>query len=125
MDLSLRTDGPLATIRVVGAVGLKETAGLADYLRVARENGAVWALVDLSECDELPTTIVALLVREGERFVAAGGSLGLTGVGAQNPFLADAVQSGRFPHFRTLEEAVAQGRAARLPAAAPAPAGPA
>lgn len=125
MDLSLRTDGALATLRVVGAVALRETGALADYLRVARENGAVWAVVDLGDCSELPTTIVAVLSREAERFAAAGGSLGLCGVGAQNPFLTEAARDGRFPHFRSLEEAVAAGRAARLAPEAPVPATPA
>lgn len=116
VDLSLRTDGELATVRVLGAVAVGQTAALADYLRVARENGAVHALVDLSSCTAVPTSLLPLLAREAERFATSGGSLGLCGVGPQNPFLLDAVREGRFPHFRSLDEAVAAGRAARLPA---------
>ena len=117
MDLSLRTDGDLATLRVLGEVGVGQTAALADYLRVARENGAVRAVVDLSDCSTLPTTVLPLLLREAELFASAGGSLGLCGVGPQNPFLSDAVREGRFAHFRSLDEAAAAGRAARIPAA--------
>lgn len=117
VDLSLRTDGDLATLRVLGEVGVGQTAALADYLRVARENGAVRAVVDLTDCSRLPTTVLPLLLREAERFASAGGSLGLCGAGPQNPFLADAVRDGRFAHFRSVEEAAQAGRAARLPAA--------
>src|SRR5262245_30070315 len=41
MELALSTDGPLATLRVLGAVKMADTSMLADYLRVARENGAI------------------------------------------------------------------------------------
>ena len=105
MELALTTDGPLATLRIIGTVQMSETQMLADYLRVARENGAVRCILDLSACSVLPTTIMALLMREGTRFAEAGGALSLSGVSDQNPFLTDAVAAARFLHYRTLEEA--------------------
>jgi hypothetical protein len=110
MELALATDGPLATIRIAGVVKMSETGMLSDYLRVARENGAVRCVLDLSACRELPTTIMALLMRESSAFAAAGGALSLTGVGEQNPFLTEAVAESRFLHYRTVEEAIANER---------------
>jgi anti-anti-sigma regulatory factor len=105
MELALRTDGALAALRVVGKVLMSETGALSDYLRVARENGAVRCVVDLSECTELPTTIVAVLMREAAKLAEAGGALSLTGVRDQNPFLTEAVASSRFFHYRSAGEA--------------------
>jgi len=105
VELSLRTDGALASLRVLGKVSMAETGMLSDYLRVARENGAVRCIVDLSACTELPTTIMAVLMREAARMAEAGGALSLTGVAGQNPFLTEAVAAARFFHYRTLEEA--------------------
>jgi hypothetical protein len=107
MDLSLRTDGPVAHIRVVGAVAIGETGTLLEYLRVARENGSVLAVLDFSECNQLPTTIVPILVREALAFQDLGGSLSLTGLRGQNPFLMHAVAEARFVHYRSFEEASA------------------
>jgi hypothetical protein len=84
---------------------------LADYLKVARENGAVRCVLDLGDCSELPTTIVSVLSREAQRFVEAGGALALSGVEEQNPFLTDAVASARFLHYRSLAEAWASEKA--------------
>jgi hypothetical protein len=111
MELALSTDGPLATLRVIGAVKMGDTAMLADYLKVARENGAVRCVLDLGDCSELPTTIVSVLSREAQRFVEAGGALALSGVEEQNPFLTDAVASARFLHYRSLAEAWASEKA--------------
>lgn len=105
MELALTTDGTRATLRVLGRVSMGETTVLSEYLRVARENGAVRCVVDFSDCLELPTTIVAVLLRESARLTEAGGGLALTGVVDQNPFLRDAVTAERFLHFRTAEEA--------------------
>jgi hypothetical protein len=122
MELALATDGALATLRIVGVVRMTDTGMLADYLRVARENGAVRCILDLAECPELPTTIVSLLMREGGKFAEAGGALALSGVESQNPFLTDAVASSRFLHYRTLEEAYATERV-RAVASSPEPPG--
>jgi hypothetical protein len=105
VELSLRTDGALATVRVTGKVTMADTAALSSYLRVARENGAVRCVLDLSECLELPTTIMAVLMRESASLAEAGGALSLCGVAQQNPFLTEAVASARFLHYRSLEEA--------------------
>lgn len=105
MEISLQTDGAVASLRIIGAVSGGETASLSEYLRVARENGAVKCLVDLTECTELPTTILPLLTREAAKLAEAGGALGLCGVRRQNPFLLQAVEAGKFPHFATLAEA--------------------
>lgn len=127
MDLSLRTDGPLAHIRVVGTVGISETGGLLEYLRVARENGSILAVIDFSDCTQLPTTIVPILVREALAFNDMGGSMSLTGLRGQNPFLMTAVAENRFVHYRSFEEASAQERhklkVSAVPAAAPPTAG--
>src|SRR5512143_4364217 len=120
MELALATDGGLATLRVIGIVRMTDIGMLGDYLRVARENGAIRCVLDLSECPELPTTIVSLLMREASRFAAAGGALALSGVGAQNPFLTDAVAAARFLHYRTLDEARATERV-RAVASSPEP----
>jgi anti-anti-sigma regulatory factor len=107
MELALTTDGTRATLRVLGRVSMAETAVLSEYLRVARENGAVRCVLDLAECSELPTTIVAVLQRESARLSEAGGALALTGVAEQNPFLRDAVTAERFLHFRSVDDAFA------------------
>jgi hypothetical protein len=120
VELALATDGPLATLRVIGVVKMTDTAMLADYLRVARDNGAVRCVLDLAECPELPTTIVSLLMRDAARFAEAGGALSLSGVDAQNPFLTDAVAAARFLHYGTLEEARATERV-RAVASSPEP----
>ena len=112
MELSLDTDGAVAALRVRGDVTLTEASTITEYLRVARENGALRCVVDLSGCTALPTTIVAVLMREQGRFVAAGGSLALSGVGEQNPFLAQSVAAGRFGHYPTVEEGLAAERRA-------------
>ena len=105
VELSLETDGPVAAVRVSGSVTLAEAASLSDYLRVARENGAVRGIVDLSACPSLPTTIIPVLIREADRFAEAGGALSLCGVRGQNPFLSQLVTKGRFGHYRSIEEA--------------------
>lgn len=112
MDLSLETDGAVAALRVRGDVTLTEASTITEYLRVARENGALRCVVDLSACTALPTTIVAVLMREQGRFSVAGGALALTGVGGQNPFLSQSVAAGRFEHYRTAEEGIAAERRA-------------
>lgn len=113
MDLSLETDGAVAALRVRGDMTLMEASAITEYLRVARENGALRCVVDLAGCRSLPTTIVAILMREQGRFAAAGGTLVLSGVAEQNPFLAQTVASGRFSHYRTVEEGIdAERRAA-------------
>ena len=112
MELSLETDGAVAALRVRGDVTLTEASAITDYLRVARENGAHRCVVDLSACSSLPTTIVAVLMREQGRFAASGGSLALSGVGGQNPFLSQSVAAGRFGHYRTAEEGIAAERRA-------------
>ena len=94
---------------------LTEASTITEYLRVARENGALRCVVDLSSCTALPTTIVAVLMREQGRFAVAGGSLSLSGVGEQNPFLARSVEAGRFGHYRTAEEGIAAERRAAGP----------
>jgi anti-anti-sigma regulatory factor len=83
VELSLETDGSVAALRVRGDVTLTEASTITEYLRVARENGALRCVVDLSACTALPTTIVAVLMREQGRFAASGGSLALAGVGEQ------------------------------------------
>lgn len=120
MELSLETDGALATLRVRGTVGMSETNALTEYLRVARENGAVRCILDFSGCRELPTTIVPVLLRESAKLGEAGGVLALSGVTNQNPFLAEAVGEGRFTHHRSVEEAIGSERA-RSPIDAPRP----
>jgi hypothetical protein len=120
VELALTTDGALATLRIVGTVRMSDIGMLEDYLRVARENGAIRCVLDLAECPELPTTIVSLLMREAARFAEAGGALALSGVESQNPFLTDAVVSARFLHYKTLDEARATERV-RAAAAAPPP----
>ncbi len=112
MELSLETDGAVAALKVRGDVTLTEASTISEYLRVARENGALRCVVDLSGCAALPTTIVAVLMRELGRFAVAGGTLVLSGVGEQNPFLAQSVASGRFSHYRTVEEGLAAERRA-------------
>ncbi len=112
MELSLETDGAVAALRVRGDVTLTEASTITEYLRVARENGALRCVVDLSACTSLPTTIVAVLMREQGRFGVAGGTLVLSGVGEQNPFLAQSVAAGRFGHYRTAEEWIAAERRA-------------
>ena len=112
MELSLETDGIVAALRVRGEVTLTEASTITEYLRVARENGALRCVVDLSSCTSLPTTIVAVLMREQGRFSVAGGGLALSGVGGQNPFLAQSVAAGRFDHHRTVEEGIAAERRA-------------
>lgn len=110
MDLSLETDGPVAALRVLGTVSLGEAGAVSDYLRVARENGAVRCIVDFSGCSWLPTTIVPVLQREAASLRQVGGGLSLTGVGNQNPFLSQAVSAGRFVHYRSAAEAMAAER---------------
>lgn len=106
MELALATDGRIASLRIVGRVAMTETSMLTDYLRVARDNGAVRCILDFASCSEAPTTIFSVLMREAELFREAGGALILSGVrGEQNPFLAQSVESGRFPHYHSLEEA--------------------
>ncbi len=116
MELALETDGTLAILRVIGPVSMAETNALSEYLRVARENGAIRCLVDLAECTDMPTTIVPLLTREAAKLAEAGGALALASVDVQNPFLAQAVNSGKFLHYRTREEALAieRSRAIRV-----------
>lgn len=123
MELALETDGPVASLRVAGSVSLGEAGALSEYLRVARENGAVRCIVDFSGCAWLPTTIVAVLLREAGRFAEAGGALSLSGVGNQNPFLAQAVSSGRFVHYRSADEAAAAERRGVEPRPVDAPSG--
>ena len=118
MELSLETDGAVAAIRVKGPVSMAETAALSDYLRVARENGALRCIVDLADCSWLPTTIVPLLLREAGAFSRSGGALSLSGVADQNPFLRQAVTSGRLGAYRTFDEASAGERRA-VPVDAP------
>lgn len=105
MEISLRTDGSLAALKVSGDVSMSDTAALSSYLGVARENGAVRCILDLSSCTSMPTTILAVLMREAQRMSEAGGVLALAGVGEQNPFLAQAVTSGKFTHYRSAEQA--------------------
>ncbi len=112
MELALETDGAVAALRVRGDVTLTEAATITEYLRVARENGALRCVVDLSACTALPTTIVAVLMREQGRFAVAGGTFALTGVAGQNPFLSQSVAAGRFEHYRTAEEGIAAERRA-------------
>lgn len=112
VELSLETDGAVAALRVRGDVTLTEASTITEYLRVARENGALRCVVDLAACASLPTTIVAVLMREQGRFTEAGGALVLSGVGEQNPFLARSVSAGRFGHYRTVEEGLAAERRA-------------
>ncbi len=114
MELSLETDGALAVLRVIGPVSMAETNALSEYLRVARENGAVRCLLDFSECTDLPTTIVPVLLREAGKLAEAGGTLALACVDVQNPFLTQAVQAGRFLHYRTREEGLALERSRNL-----------
>lgn len=116
MELSLETDGALAVLKVIGPVTMAESNALSDYLKVARENGAIRCLLDLSECTDLPTTIVPLLGREAAQLAAAGGTLALACVDVQNPFLTQAVAGGKFVHYRTREEAIAieRGKVLRL-----------
>lgn len=111
MELSLETDGALAALRVRGSVGMGETTALTEYLRVARENGAVRCVLDFSGCSELPTTIVPVLLREAAKLAEAGGVLALSGVTTQNPFLTEAVVEGRFAHYPSVEEAIGSERA--------------
>jgi hypothetical protein len=110
MELALETSGALATLRVLGDVKMDETKTVAEYLRVARENGAIRCILDLSSCGALPTTALALLMRESALFAEAGGALSLSGVKHQNPFLTEAVASARFFHYATLEEACEKER---------------
>lgn len=112
MELALETDGAIAALRVRGDVTLTEASTITEYLRVARENGALRCVVDLSSCTSLPTTIVAVLMREQGRFAVAGGSLTLSGVLEQNPFLTQSVAAGRFGHYRSAEEGIAAERRA-------------
>jgi anti-anti-sigma regulatory factor len=112
VDLSLETDGGVAALRVRGDVTLTEASTITEYLRVARENGVLRCVVDLSACTALPTTIVAVLMREQGRFGIAGGTLVLSGVAEQNPFLSQTVAAGRFDHYRTVEEGIAAERRA-------------
>lgn len=105
MEISLRTDGKLAALKIGGDVSMADTGALSSYIGVARENGAVRCIVDLGACSTLPTTILALLMREAQKLTDAGGVLVLSGVGEQNPFLAQAVTSGKFPHYRTVDQA--------------------
>ncbi len=105
MEIGLRTDGKLAALKVSGDVAMADTGALSSYIGVARENGAVRCILDLAGCSSLPTTILALLMREAQKLADAGGVLVLSGVGEQNPFLAQAVTSGKFPHYRTVEQA--------------------
>ncbi len=116
VELALETDGVLAVVRVIGPVSMGETNALSEYLRVARENGAIRCLVDLSECTDLPTTIVPMLGREAAKLAEAGGSLALACVDVQNPFLTEAVTKGKFIHYRTREEGLAleRSKAVRL-----------
>ncbi|MEO7919671.1 MAG: hypothetical protein ABIT01_09430 [Thermoanaerobaculia bacterium] len=124
MELALTTDGTRATLRVLGRVSMAETTVLSEYLRVARENGAVRCIVDLTDCTELPTTIVAVLLRESGKLAEAGGGLALTGVAEQNPFLRDAVTAERFLHYRSADEAFAGdvASAVKISPAEPSPA---
>ena len=126
MELALSTDGTRATLRVSGRVSMAETTVLSEYLKVARENGAVRCVLDLGGCSELPTTIVAVLLRESARLTEAGGLLALTGVADQNPFLRDAVVAERFLHFRTVDEAFSgdRGGAEKTPPPEPLPTRP-
>ena len=116
MELALETDGTLAILRVIGPVIGSDTTALSEYLRVARENGAIRCLVDLSECTDMPTTIVPLLTREAAKLSEAGGALALASVDVQNPFLTQLVKSKKFLHYATREEALAieRSRAIRL-----------
>lgn len=112
MELSLETDGVVAALRIRGEVTLTEASTITEYLRVARENGSLRCVVDLSGCTALPTTIVAVLMREQGRFGVAGGALVLSGVAQQNPFLSQSVEAGRFGHYRTADEGIAAERRA-------------
>ena len=71
MELSLETDGAIAALRVRGDVTLTEASTITEYLRVARENGALRCVVDLSACISLPTTIVAVTPRDASFRAAA------------------------------------------------------
>ncbi len=110
MDLSLNTDGPVAHLRIIGSVGIGETGSVVEYLKVARENGSVRAIIDLTDCAQLPTTIIPILMRETRQFELLGGSLTLTGLRSQNPFLNTLVSESRFVHYRNFEEASASER---------------
>jgi len=112
VELSLETDGAIAALKVRGDVTLTEASTITEYLRVARENGALRCVVDLTSCTALPTTIVAVLMREQGRFATVGGTLVLSGVAEQNPFLAQSVAAGKFGHYRTVEEGIAAERRA-------------
>ncbi len=114
VKLSLETDGPLAVVRVGGSMAIAETETLSGYLKVARENGAVRCVLDFSTCEEAPTTILPLLLREASAFRDSGGVLVLSGVREQNPFLKDAVASEKLAHASSFEEAVAKERARRV-----------
>ena len=110
MEMSLKTDGAVAALRVTGPVRMDEVASLSEYLRVARENGAVRCIVDFTESGDLPTPVMAVLFRESARFQDAGGGLAVSGVTNQNPFLAEAVATSRLQHYRSVEEAWAAER---------------
>ena len=104
MEIALETDGPVALVRVTGEAAHADRVSLGQYLRVARENGAVRAIVDLSLCPSVTTTVVSLLLNEAAAFAAAGGALTLAGVDDQNPFLLRAVEDGTLRHHRTVAE---------------------
>ena len=110
MEIALETDGPVALVRVTGDAAHADRASLGQYLQVARENRAVRAIVDLSQCPSVATTVVSLLLSEAAAFAAAGGALTLTGLDEQNPFLRKAVEDGTLRHHRTLAEGAAAER---------------
>lgn len=118
MEISLESDGTVALLRVGGEAAHADGPAIGQYLRVARENGALRAVVDLSSCPSLTTTVVSVLLREAAAFAGAGGALSVTGVSGQNPFLGRAVDEGTLRHHRSLQEGAAEER--RLAAAAAA-----
>ena len=110
MEISLETDGPVALVRVAGEAAHADGPSIAQYLRVARENGAVRAVVDLSACPAVATTVVSILLREGSALAGAGGGLSLCGLSSQNPFLRGAVDEGRLRNYRSFDEGAAAER---------------
>jgi len=110
MEIALETDGPVALVRVTGEAAHRDRTSIRQYLQVARENGAVRAVVDLSACPWVATTVVSLLLNEAAAFAGAGGALTLTGVVDQNPLLRNAVEDGRLRNHRSLAEGAAAER---------------
>lgn len=112
MEISLETDGPVALLRVCGEVGAEDADALSSYLEVARRNGAVRAVLDLSSCTTMATTVCSRLLREKGLSEAAGGGIALCGVSDQNTFLSRAVAEGTFRNHPSLGEGARAARSA-------------